>query len=109
MLLETLHILVLVELEIQKQPSLNIKMQLEDIQTLVKILSKAYTDVKFAAVAQLPLELAIIEWTLGQKSISASASLPNELSSISTARGPVSSFPPVSARSSFSADAEPDE
>lgn len=37
-----------------------------EIITLIKIFSKVYTDLKFANVAYLPLELAVVEWCEGK-------------------------------------------
>lgn len=40
-------------------------LQISEIKKILELLNEAYGQLKFAVVAQLPLELAIVEWCLG--------------------------------------------
>lgn len=65
-LIENLHTLLLSKVGIQNIQFKNqdIKLSIEDIKTLVELFSKAYGELKYAVLPQLPLEIAIIEWSL---------------------------------------------
>lgn len=65
-LLVTLHALLLHQVGVVvpniKETLLTTHFSLEEIQGLVALLQQAYKETKFAVVAQLPLELAIVTW-----------------------------------------------
>ena len=64
-LINTLHSLLLRKVGVKsKEESINItyEFSIEEIKDLVELLSRAYTDLKYAVLPQLPLELTIIEW-----------------------------------------------
>jgi len=60
-LIRTLHNLLLIQVKINGQ-QLTSAFSLDEIKELVEIFSKAYADIKYAVLPQLPLELAIIEY-----------------------------------------------
>src|SRR6185369_7360756 len=60
-LIRTLHNLLLIQVKINGQ-QLTSAFSLDEIKELVEIFSKAYGEIKFAVLPQLPLELAIIEY-----------------------------------------------
>ncbi len=62
-LVSALHGLLLNQIEGGKDSALS----LQDIKTLVELLAKANAELKYAVLAQLPLELAIVEWGGGQR------------------------------------------
>lgn len=64
---------------------------IEETKGLIELLSKAYGELKFAVLPQLPLEMAIVEWGLMRKNSH------RPLNDSSSARGPATPFPPVSA------------
>ena len=45
----------------------NLKLEIEDMKKLIELLSKAYGELKYAILPQIPLELAIVEWGLQAK------------------------------------------
>ncbi|HZE87847.1 MAG TPA: DNA polymerase III subunit gamma/tau [Methylomirabilota bacterium] len=61
-LIEALHSLLLVRITANGQPASS-DFTLEEIKEIVSFLTKAYVDMKYAVLPQLPLELAIIEYT----------------------------------------------
>src|SRR6266568_3925570 len=63
-LIGTLHNILLAKLDVSKNDELvaTYLFTVEEIKQLFELFSKAYTDMKFAVLPQLPLELAIIEW-----------------------------------------------
>ena len=87
-----LHVLLLEKVEEDSQPEadppLAEKFSLEEIKKLLELLMEASSQMKYAVLPQLPVELAIVEFC------SESA-----LRAQDEVRGPVASFPPASARS----------
>src|SRR5258708_33735671 len=63
-IIELLHAMLLMEAGIKNQLSpVNSQLfNLNEISQLVSLFSNAYVEMKYAVVAQLPLELAIIQW-----------------------------------------------
>src|SRR6185369_13648673 len=60
-LIRTLHNLLLIQVKINGQ-QLTSAFSLDEIKELVELFSKAYGEIKYAVLPQLPLELAIIEY-----------------------------------------------
>lgn len=65
-LLDALHKLLLVKVGVGNQEISNFS--IEDMQHLFTILTKAYNDIKYAVLPQLPLELAVIEFSMKKNS-----------------------------------------
>ena len=61
-LLEHLHNLLLIKLGIKKQEEKDAGLTIDEIKVLIALLSRAYGEMKYAVLPQLPLELAILEW-----------------------------------------------
>src|SRR3989338_2221307 len=57
-----LHDLMLIEIGVSKEKS-DIDLNIEDIKTLMDLLTKAHGKLKYSVLSQLPLEIAIIEWS----------------------------------------------
>lgn len=72
------------------------KITLEELKELIESLSEAAGKMKFSVLPQLPLEIVVIDW--GMKGAGA------EAASEKNTRGPVSGFPPASARLNASSD-----
>lgn len=72
-----LHEFLLIKVGVSKEKS-DINLSIEDIKTLMDLLTKAHGKLKYSVLPQLPLEIAIIEWSVAQG--------PNET-------GPVSLYP----------------
>lgn len=53
------------ELRIQNS-ELNLEFRIDEIKTLVELLTKAHQDIKYAVLPQLPLELVVVEWSMGE-------------------------------------------
>lgn len=87
-LIETLHNNLLFKAGIQNFPQRSIeqnfagqaKLEIQDLKRLIELLSKAHSELKYAILPQIPLELVIVEWGLFP-------------------RGPAPTFPPASAPS----------
>lgn len=60
-----LHSILLVKTGVLKNSEASLGFTVDDVKSLVELLSKAYSEVKFAVLPQLPLELAVVEWGLG--------------------------------------------
>lgn len=60
-LIERLHLMLLNKVGVGSLEG-NSTLSLEDLKKLFELLSDAYSDTKFAVLAQVPLELAILEW-----------------------------------------------
>ena len=58
-----LHELMLIEVGISKEKT-DIDLNIEDIKTLMDLLTKAHGKLKYSVLPQLPLEIAIIEWSV---------------------------------------------
>ena len=86
-LIDRLHFLLLTEVGVFEKQNESL-FTISEIKKLFEILSEAYQDTKYAVLPQAPLELAVLEWT-------------EDKSALENSRGPVSDFPPVSARSSL--------
>jgi DNA polymerase III subunit gamma/tau len=94
-LIETLHNSLLYKAGVEIVPGAglaldNSKLEVPQIKQLIELLSEAKSDLKYAVLSQLPLELAIVEWC---------SIVPD---SIPLARGPAASLPPASAPSTSS-------
>lgn len=62
-LIETLHNLLLKKLKVEGYAdSLDSTLTVDEIRSLLMLFNRAYGEVKYAVVPQLPFELAIIEW-----------------------------------------------
>lgn len=61
-LIDRLHANLLIEAGVEKGEKVA-EFSLNEIRKLFEILSTAYQDTKYAPVAEIPLELAILEWT----------------------------------------------
>ncbi len=61
-LIERLHLMLLIEAGVEKGEK-EVNFSLSEIKQLFEILSSAYQETKFAILPQIPLELAILEWT----------------------------------------------
>src|SRR3989344_4518100 len=57
-----LHELLLIKVGVSKEKS-DIDLNIEDIKTLMDLLTKAHGRLKYSVLSQLPLEIAIIEWS----------------------------------------------
>lgn len=70
-LLETLRILMLAKLGVvdQEQEVKNQELEISEIKLLIEIFSKAALDLKEAVIPQLPLELAVVEWSEGKENV----------------------------------------
>lgn len=66
-LIETLHNDLLLKAGIQGGSEFMVhssKLEIEELKRLIELLSKAHSELKYAILPQLPLELAIVEWGL---------------------------------------------
>lgn len=84
------------------------KITLEELKEIIESLSQAAGKMKFSVLPQLPLEIAVIEWVgrvsdAPEKIARGSASADAEVVS-KIVRGPVSGFPPASARLNVPSD-----
>ena len=64
-LIGELHEMLLVEMGVHDARGLvgeSSKLSIEEIKELVELLSRAYADLKYAVLPQLPLELAVVGW-----------------------------------------------
>jgi len=62
-LIGRLHLILLEKVGVEEISSSGPALEIYEIKRLVDLFSKAYLDTKYAVLEQLPLELAIIEWT----------------------------------------------
>lgn len=60
-LIRILHEHLLYKIGITDRPMAE-KLEIEDTKKLIELLSKAYLELKYAVLPQLPLEMAIVEW-----------------------------------------------
>ena len=58
-----LHEFLLIKVGVSKEKS-DINLSIEDIKTLMDLLTKAHGKLKYSVLSQLPLEIAIIEWSM---------------------------------------------
>ncbi len=66
--LQTLHILLLAKVGVRKETSTLLeKFSLEEIEQLLSLFSDSIQQIKYAAIAQLPLELIVIGWARQNK------------------------------------------
>ena len=61
-LIGKLHLILLEKVGVKEKNSSSPVLEIYEIKKLVDLFSKAYLDIKYAVLAQLPLELAIVEW-----------------------------------------------
>lgn len=87
-LIEALHKSLLVKVGVGEKEGETIELEIDEIKKLVELLGKAYSELRYAVLPQLPLELAVIEFCQGEDYVS---------------RGPVapSSHPTSSSSTSF--------
>ena len=94
-LLNSFHLMLLQKLGAIDSKSEN-SFEVSEIKKLLELLSIAHSETKFAVLAQLPLELMLVEWsekdTIGSQSDE------------QTSRGPAGRFPPASAHSNISSE-----
>ncbi len=64
-LINTLHELLLFQFKIIPSPGTTSALTVEEIRKLVELLAKAHQELKYAVLPQLPLELVIVEWSVG--------------------------------------------
>jgi len=62
-LIGRLHLILLEKVGAGEKDSASPALEIYEIKILVDLFSKAYLDTKYAVLEQLPLELAIVEWT----------------------------------------------
>jgi len=91
-LIEALHNSLLLKIGVENTSGSgltldNLKLEIPEIKKLINLLSEARSELKYAALPQLPLELVIIEW--GIKPIS------ERDESAPSFRGPAANFPPA--------------
>jgi len=97
-----LHEFLLIKIGVSKEKS-DIDLSIEDIKMLMDLLTKAHSKLKYSVLPQLPLEIAIIEWSVIQGS--ASTFLPASAPSIALKMRAVGSpSSRVTLRSSDSSD-----
>ncbi|MBI4096463.1 MAG: DNA polymerase III subunit gamma/tau [Candidatus Levybacteria bacterium] len=89
-LIESLHNSLLLKAEVQNLSerlgfAAQTSLEMGEVKKLIELLSKAYGELKYAVLPQIPLELVIVEWGLAV-----------------VGSGPVRSFPPANAPSSSS-------
>src|SRR5581483_8620602 len=65
-LIEILHTEMVLQIMSDKSGEFTV----EELKKLVELLTKAHQEIKYAVLPQLPLELAIVEWSLGGLSTS---------------------------------------
>ncbi len=73
-LISNLHLLLLSKAGVGQEGLKDSRLNIQEIKELVEMLSKAYGDLKYAVLPQLPLELVIVEW--GEQSEDSPVSLP---------------------------------
>lgn len=103
-LISELHQMLLVEIGVNGSPKLEVrssKLGIEEIKELVELLTRAHAELKYAVLPQLPLELAIVEWSEIKKVVLRS---PRQFDNV--ARGPVTTFPPAHSVNSGQASAQ---
>ncbi len=71
-LILSLHNSLLLRAGIQSSPQRlgfagQAKLEMQDLKRLIELLSKAHSELKYAVLPQMPLELAIVEWGLQPK------------------------------------------
>lgn len=60
-LIQKMHHILMIHMEIEKGEK--ISLTTEEISVLIQLLTKAYQDIKYAVVPQLPLEMLVITWS----------------------------------------------
>ncbi|MBI4084543.1 MAG: DNA polymerase III subunit gamma/tau [Candidatus Levybacteria bacterium] len=79
-LIEALHCMLLEKVGIQdshKSQVISPKLEIDDIKKLFELLTKASSDMRYTILPQLPLELAVIEWSQGEEPKKAQVSTPD--------------------------------
>ncbi|MBI4089153.1 MAG: DNA polymerase III subunit gamma/tau [Candidatus Levybacteria bacterium] len=67
-LINNLHTLMLEKAGVsQESRAYNLNLEISDIKRLVELLSKAYGELKYAVLPQIPLELVIVEWGINKE------------------------------------------
>ncbi|MCL6096854.1 MAG: DNA polymerase III subunit gamma/tau [Patescibacteria group bacterium] len=61
-LINKLHLGLLEKVGVSQESDKDMGFEIHEIKKLVELFSKAYLDIKYAVLEQLPLELAIVEW-----------------------------------------------
>ena len=62
-LINKLHLILLEKVGVGEKSSSGPEFEIHEIKILADLFSKAYLDTKYSVLEQLPLELAIVEWT----------------------------------------------
>ncbi|MEK7186261.1 MAG: DNA polymerase III subunit gamma/tau [Patescibacteria group bacterium] len=110
-LLSRFHEILLEKVGVRKGDSkIAEKIDLGELKDLIELLSLSSGKIKYSVLPQLPIELALVEWAV-KNSGDDSSVLPYvendaRYEVFSNVRGPVRSFPPISARSDFSSKSE---
>lgn len=87
-----LHNLLLDRVGVLKDLQTSLSLNIREIKELTELLTKASSQLKFAVLPQLPLEMAIVQWCEEGAEV------------VQDSQGPVRSFPPASARLSDPSD-----
>lgn len=69
-LIETLHNSLLLKAGVEGGSGFivhSLKLEIEDLKRLIELLSKAHSELKYAVLPQIPLELVIVEWTINAR------------------------------------------
>jgi len=64
-LINALHALLLFQFKVIPSPGITSSFSVEEIKELIQLLAKAHAETKYAVLPQLPLELAVVEYTAG--------------------------------------------
>jgi len=78
--LSVLHGILLSKIGVVSEVMVTSEMSLSEIRTLLELVSKAGSEMKYAVVASLPLELALVSWCEGEVWQSAKSPLRSEAS-----------------------------
>ena len=88
--IDALHILLLHKIGIETEDKFsifNFQFSIPEIKTLVELLTKAHQELKYAVLPQLPLELAIIEYSSSGAQAESRSPLSSRVQTISSVRG----------------------
>jgi DNA polymerase-3 subunit gamma/tau len=66
-IIDRLHLSLLENVGVMEKNSLSLDLEINDIKKLVELFSKVLLETKSAVVEELPLEIAVIEWTSEEK------------------------------------------
>jgi DNA polymerase III gamma/tau subunit len=97
-LMGKLHLLLLQKVGVEKTDKETV-LELAEIRKLFQLLTTAYLETKTAVLAQMPLELVVLEWVGEEQKNNGVFDSPHVVGDAHDKRGPVADFPPASARS----------